>query len=101
LSDNRQHTSKIQNPSLSTYNHIARTHQDFLKYGQTLREQNCVRLIQLSGLHVLLFPLQASRTGYGKEPEPASPVDSLPMLRGMVEFESAGPGDFDSAKLMQ
>jgi hypothetical protein len=51
-------------------------------------------------LQVLLFPLQASRTGFGEEPDLAFPVDYLPLLRVVVEFNSAGPGDFELAKLM-
>ena len=50
----------------------------------------------LSGLfrlQVLVFPLQAGSAGLGDEPDPAFPVDHLPLLSGVVEFDATGPGD--------
>ena len=54
----------------------------------------------LLDLQILLFPLQASGSGPGDEPDLASAVLYFPMLRGGVEFEVAGPVDFKPAKLM-
>ena len=51
-------------------------------------------------LQVGLLPLQTSSAGLGDEPDLASAVPYLPLLRGVVEFEVAGPGDFKAAKLM-
>ena len=51
-------------------------------------------------LQVVIFPLQASGAGHGDEPGPAFPVDYLPFLVCMVEFDLAGPGDFQVAKVM-
>jgi len=51
-------------------------------------------------LEVRLLPLQASGAGLGDEPHPALLVDYLPMLSGVVEFDIAGPGDFESAEFM-
>jgi hypothetical protein len=51
-------------------------------------------------LQVLLFPFQASRSGSGNKPDPASPVLHFPLLSAVVEFEVAGAGDFELAKFM-
>ena len=56
--------------------------------------------MQLIRLQVGLLPLQAGRPGFGDEPDFASPVLHLPMLRGVVEFDVAGPGDFKPADFM-
>ncbi len=51
-------------------------------------------------MQVLVLPIQAGGTGPGNEPDPAFPVFNLPMLSGVVEFDVAGPGDFEPAKMM-
>ncbi len=51
-------------------------------------------------LQVLLFPLQTGGSGSAEEPDPAFPVDYLPMLRSVVEFDGTGTADFEPAKLM-
>jgi hypothetical protein len=38
-------------------------------------------------LQVLLFPVHTGRSGPGKEADLAFPVDYLPMLSGVVEFD--------------
>jgi hypothetical protein len=57
-------------------------------------------MVCLLGLQVVLFPLQASGSGLGNKPDLASPVFDLPMLRGVVELDSAGPMDFKPAEFM-
>ncbi len=52
-------------------------------------------------LQVRLFPTQASGAGLGNEPNLASAVPDFPTLRGVVEFDLAGPADFEPAKFMQ
>ena len=47
-----------------------------------------------------MLPLQASGSGPGDEPELASAVLYLPMLRLVVEFDIAGPGDLKPAEFM-
>jgi len=54
-----------------------------------------VARIRLIGLQILVFPFEASSTGLGDEPNPAFPVNNLPMLRDVVEFDGAGPSDFE------
>ena len=56
--------------------------------------------MQLIRLQVGLLPLQAGRSGLGDEPDLASPVLYLPMLRSVVEFDVAGPGDLKLAEFM-
>jgi hypothetical protein len=51
-------------------------------------------------LQVLLFPLQTSGSGFGEVAHVASPVLYLPLLRGVVEFDVAGPGDLKPADFM-
>ena len=51
-------------------------------------------------LEILVLPLQAGRTGPGNIPNLASPVLNFPMLRGVGEFDRAGPGDFEPAKIV-
>ena len=46
------------------------------------------------------FPLQACRTGFGKEPDRAFTVDYLRMLRGVVEFDVDGAMDFKPTKFV-
>ena len=48
----------------------------------------------------MLFPLHAGRSRFGDEPGPAFPVLHFPMLRGVVEFDVAGPVDFKPAEFM-
>jgi hypothetical protein len=48
-----------------------------------------------------LFPLQASGSGPGEELDLTFPVDYFPLLIGVVEFDTAGPGDLESAEFMQ
>ena len=43
--------------------------------------------LEALGLQVLVLPFQASGTGPGEEPDPAFPVDDLPLLSGVVEFD--------------
>jgi len=50
---------------------------------------------------VLLFPLQASGSGPGEEADPASAALHLPLLRGIVEFDVGGPGDFKATEFME
>jgi len=45
--------------------------------------------------------MEAGGTGPGDEPDPAFRVLHFPMLRGVVEFDAAGPMDFKPAELMQ
>jgi hypothetical protein len=52
-------------------------------------------------LQVLFLPLQAGRSGPGEEAYIAFAVDYLPLLRGVVEFDVAGSGDFKPAEFMQ
>ena len=52
------------------------------------------------GLQVDLLPLQACTTRPGDEPDLAFSVNYLPMLRGVVEFDVAGPGDLKLADFM-
>jgi hypothetical protein len=47
-----------------------------------------------------LFPLQTSGSGLGEEAKLASPVDYLPFLVGVVEFDVARPVDFKPAEFM-
>ena len=47
-----------------------------------------------------MLPLQTGRSGPGEEAKLASPVDYLPFLVGVVEFDVAGPVDFKSAEFM-
>jgi hypothetical protein len=56
--------------------------------------------MQLIRLQVGLLPLQTDGAGPGNEPDFASAVFDFPMLRGVVEFDLAGPGDLQPAKLM-
>ena len=56
--------------------------------------------VPLIWVKVLLFPFKASSSGLGDKPDLASPVLHLPMLRGVVEFDVAGPGDFEPAQFM-
>jgi len=51
-------------------------------------------------LQVSLLPFQAGGTGPGEEADFASLVLHFPMLTGVVEFDLAGPGDFQVAKFM-
>jgi hypothetical protein len=51
-------------------------------------------------LQVLVFPLQASGSGFGDEPDPAFPVDYLPFLVGVVEFDVGGAVNFQPAQVM-
>jgi hypothetical protein len=55
---------------------------------------------RLFGLQVLLFPLQASRSGFGDKPDPASPVLHFPLLSRVVEFEVAGPSNLKLAEFI-
>jgi hypothetical protein len=48
----------------------------------------------LFGLQVLLFPRQTSSSGFGDEPDLASPIFHFPMLTGVVEFDVASAVDF-------
>jgi hypothetical protein len=57
--------------------------------------------IDLFKLQVLVFPLKAGGSGLGNEPNLASPVLDFPMLSAVVEFDVAGPGDFELPKFMQ
>jgi hypothetical protein len=52
-------------------------------------------------LQILLFPLQTGSTGFGDKPYLASRVSYFPLLRGVVEFDVGGPGDFKPAEFMQ
>jgi len=45
-------------------------------------------------------PIQTGNTGFGNEPDFVSPVLHFPMLRGVVEFEVASPGDLEPAQFM-
>ena len=56
--------------------------------------------IGLFRLQVLLFPLQATGAKPGDKANLAFPVDYLPFLVGVVEFDIAGPGDFKPAEFM-
>ena len=47
-----------------------------------------------------MLPLQTGSTGLGEEPDLAFLVLYLPLLRGVVEFNGAGPGDLKPAELM-
>ena len=57
--------------------------------------------LDLFRLQILLFPLQTSGAGPGKEPDFAFSVLHLPMLSGVVEFDVAGAVDFEAAKFME
>ena len=48
-----------------------------------------------------MLPLQTSSTGFGKKPGPAFPVDHLPFLIGVVEFDVGGPGNFEPAEFVE
>jgi hypothetical protein len=52
-------------------------------------------------LQVFMLPLQAGGARPGDEPNPAFAVDHLPFLVGVVEFDLAGPGDFQSAHFVK
>ena len=54
----------------------------------------------LLDLQILLFPLQASGSGPGDEPDLAFPVLHFPFLGGVVEFDVGSPMDLEPAKLM-
>ena len=47
-----------------------------------------------------MLPLQTGGSGLGEETNMASPVLYLPLLRGVVEFDVAGPGDLKPAKFV-
>ena len=51
-------------------------------------------------LQVLLFPLQAGRPGFGEEADLVFLVFDFPLLGCVVEFDRAGPGDFEPAEFM-
>ena len=51
-------------------------------------------------LQVNLLPLQENCSGPGKEADLAFPVANLPLFRGVVEFDVAGPGDLKPSKFM-
>ncbi len=51
-------------------------------------------------MQVLVLPLQTDGSGSGEEPGPTFPVDYLPVLLRVVEFDVTGPGDFEPAKMM-
>ena len=48
----------------------------------------------------MLFPLQTGGSGLGEETNVAFPVDYLPLLSGVFEFDVAGPGDLKPAEFM-
>ena len=48
-----------------------------------------------------MLPFQASGSGSGEEPDPAFPVDYLPLLMGVVEFDVGGAVDFQRAKFVK
>ena len=52
-------------------------------------------------LQVLVFPLEAGSTGLGDEPDPSFPVDYLPILVSIVEFDIGGTAYFKPAEFMQ
>jgi hypothetical protein len=52
-------------------------------------------------LQVLLFPFQAGGSGPGREQDFIVTVPDFPMLRGVVEFDVGGSGDFEPAKFME
>ncbi len=47
-----------------------------------------------------MLPLQARSTRLGDKPDFVLPVLHFPMLRGVVEFDVAGPGDLKPAEFM-
>jgi hypothetical protein len=51
-------------------------------------------------LQVLFLPLQTGGSGPGEEADLAFPVDCLPMLPGVVEFDVGGTVDFKPAEFM-
>jgi hypothetical protein len=71
---------------------------DFVKAAGLLTGGTRARLIRLQ---VLFLPLQAGRSGPGDEPDLASAVLHFPLLRGVVEFDVAGSGDFKPTEFMQ
>ena len=52
-------------------------------------------------VQVSLLPLQAGGAGLGEEPDFAFPVDHLPLLRGVVEFDIGGAVDFKLTEFME
>ncbi len=48
-----------------------------------------------------MFPVQTGGTGPGEKPDPAFPVNYLPVLLRVVELDGAGPGDFQPAQFMK
>jgi hypothetical protein len=58
-------------------------------------------LVCLLRLQIGLLPLQTGGSGPGDEPDPAIAVEYFPILVGVVEFDTAGPGDLESAEFMQ
>ena len=53
-----------------------------------------------TALTVSRVQFQASRSGLGDEPGFSSPVLHLPMLRLIIEFEVAGPGDLKPSQFL-
>jgi len=47
-----------------------------------------------------LFPLQTGSSGFGDELDLAPAVFDFPLLRGVVEFDVAGPSDFKPAEFV-
>ena len=64
-----------------------------------LMELLALRRVPVVGSNVML-PLQTGGAVSGNESDPAFPVDYLPMLRQVVEFDVAGPGDFEMAEFV-
>ncbi len=48
-----------------------------------------------------MFPVQTGGTGPGEKPDPAFPVNYLPVLLRVVELDGAGPGDFQPANVVK
>ena len=75
-------------------------HPNFSVLGLAAFIANLSSLVNRSfWLQVLLFPLQAGGSVLGEETHVTSPVLYLPLLRAVVEFDVAGPGDLKACRV--